>query len=76
MTRSASDGEPIVSRRSLSTQVSSRHHAMLDELYREGMMKNAVVEKGIEMYYAKMAEAGIIDGLQLQDENLLESAPG
>jgi hypothetical protein len=73
MTRSTSEGglEP---RSPLSTQVSSRHHAMLDELYREGMMKTAVVEKGIEMYYAKMVEAGLIDGLLLQGEDLPESA--
>jgi hypothetical protein len=46
----------------LSTQISSRHHAMLDELNRIGMMKNAVVEQGIEMYYRKVAVAGLIAG--------------
>jgi hypothetical protein len=46
----------------LSTQVSLRHHAMLDELNGIGMMKNAVVEQGIEMYYQKMASLGLIAG--------------
>jgi hypothetical protein len=50
------------SREPLSTQVTPLHHAMLDELNRIGMMKNAVVEQGIEMYYRKVAAAGLIAG--------------
>jgi hypothetical protein len=48
------------SREPLSTQVTPLHHAMLNELNRIGMMKNAVVEQGIEMYYQKVVAAGLI----------------
>lgn len=55
-------------RRPLSTQITPHHHAMLDELYGMGMMKNAVVERGIELYYERMADAGLIAGSLQQGE--------
>jgi hypothetical protein len=56
------------SRVPLSTQITFVHHAMLDELNSMGMMKNAVVEQGIEMYYKKVAHAGLIAGELLPEE--------
>jgi hypothetical protein len=55
-------------RRPLSTQITPHHHAMLDELYGIGMMKNAVVERGIELYYERLADAGLIEGGLRQGE--------
>jgi hypothetical protein len=55
-------------RRPLSTQITPHHHAMLDELHGIGMMKNAVVERGIELYYERLANAGLIAGTLRQGE--------
>jgi hypothetical protein len=56
------------SREPLSTQITRHHHKMLDELYGIGMMKNAVIERGIELYYEKLANAGLIEGYLQQVE--------
>jgi hypothetical protein len=42
---------------------------MLDELNQMGLMKNAAVEGGIEMYYAKMSAMGLVGGTLLDSEN-------
>ena len=54
--------------RPLSTQITPHHHEMLDELYGIGMMKNAVIERGIEMYYERVAGVGLIEGGLRQGE--------
>ena len=60
-------------REPLSTQITPLHHAMLNELNSIGMMKNAVVEHGIDMYYRKVVSAGLIAGRLLSSEK--ESLP-
>jgi hypothetical protein len=62
MSRKIPESKIEEARRPLSTQITPHHHAMLDELYGIGMMKNAVVERGIELYYERLADAGLIEG--------------